>query len=110
MNLRKSVENLNTFERCLWGFSAAAVILSFLLAGNHDWMTLIASVIGVTSLIFIAKGDVLGQMLVIVFSLLYAIISFKFTYYGEMITYIGMTAPIALASVVTWMRNPYSEC
>jgi len=110
MDLKKSLGNLNKFERCLWGGSALAVLLSFLLAGNHDWMSLTASLIGVTSLIFIAKGDVLGQMLVVVFSVLYAIISFKFTYYGEMITYMFMTAPIAIASVITWLRNPYSEC
>ena len=110
VDLKKSIANLNKFERCLWGGSALAVLLSFLLAGNYDWMSLTASLIGVTSLIFIAKGDVLGQLLVIVFCILYAIISFKFTYYGEMITYLFMTMPIAIASVVTWIRNPYSEC
>ena len=110
MNLKKSVANLNKFERCLWGGSVLAVLMSFLLAGNHDWLSLTASLIGVTSLIFIAKGDVLGQVLVIIFSLIYGIISFKFTYYGEMITYVFMTMPIAIASVVTWLRNPYSEC
>ena len=45
----------------------------------------------------------------VIFSVLYGIISFRFRYYGEMITYLGMTAPIAALSVITWLKNPYSE-
>ena len=69
-------------------------------------LTLIASLIGVTALIFVAKGDVTGQVLTVVFSVLYSVISFEFTYYGEMITYMFMTAPIAAMSVYTWIRHP----
>ena len=43
----------------------------------------------------------------IVFSLLYGVISYTFSYFGEMITYLGMTAPMALFALVTWLRNPY---
>lgn len=107
--VKKSVLNLNRFEKCLWAFSVIVVLLSFLLAGSGDYMTLTASLIGVTALIFVAKGDVLGQILTIVFSIFYSIISVEFAYYGEMITYMGMSAPIAFMSVVTWLRNPYSE-
>ena len=69
-------------------------------------LTLIVSLIGVTALIFVAKGDVTGQVLTVVFSVLYSVISFEFTYYGEMITYMFMTAPIAAMSVYTWIRHP----
>lgn len=65
---------------------------------------MIASLIGVTSLIFNAKGNPIGQALMIVFSLLYGIIS----YYGEMITYIGMTMPMAVVALVSWLRNPFN--
>ncbi len=44
----------------------------------------------------------------IVFSLLYGIISFSFAYYGEMITYLGMTAPMALVALISWLRHPYN--
>ena len=66
-----------------------------------------ASVIGATSLIFNAKGNPFGQVLMIVFSILYGIISYSCSYYGEMITYLGMTAPMALFSLVAWLKNPY---
>jgi len=69
---------------------------------------LFASLIGVTSLIFNAKGNPLGQLLMIIFSLLYGIISYTFSYYGEMITYLGMTMPMAVFAFVSWLKNPYN--
>ena len=107
--IKSSIRNLNTFEKRLWLLSIFIVTISFLIFRSENFMTLIASLIGVTALIFVAKGDVLGQILTILFSLLYSVISFGFTYYGEMITYMGMTAPIALLSVITWLKNPYSK-
>lgn len=43
----------------------------------------------------------------VVFSLLYGIISYSFAYYGEMITYLGMTMPMAVFSLVSWLRHPF---
>lgn len=106
--IKSSIRNLNTFEKRLWRISLFVVTISFIIFKSENFMTLIASLIGVTALIFVAKGDVLGQILTIVFSLLYSLISLSFSYYGEMITYMGMTAPIALLSVITWLKNPYS--
>ena len=71
-------------------------------------MTLAASVIGATSLIFNAKGNPIGQVLMVVFSIFYGIISYSFSYYGEMITYLGMTAPMSIFALVSWVRNPYN--
>lgn len=71
-------------------------------------MTLSASIIGATSLILNAKGNPLGQLLMIVFSILYGLISLSFKYYGEMITYLGMTAPMALFALISWLRNPFN--
>ena len=94
-------------ELLLWGSSVVLILLSFLIFDRVNYMTLAASVIGVTSLIFNAKGNPIGQALMIVFSLLYGIISYRFAYYGEMVTYLGMTAPMALFALISWLRNPY---
>lgn len=104
-----SFKNLTTFEKILWCFSLAFVILAFVLGRGEDYITLISSLIGVTALIFLAKGDVLGQILIIIFSILYAIISYNQKYYGEMITYVGMTLPSAILATITWIKNPYSK-
>ena len=78
--------DLNTFEKALWALSACAVTLSFLLCGAFDPLTLLASLVGVTALLFVAKGLVLGQILTVVFAVLYGVISFRLRYYGEMLT------------------------
>lgn len=105
-SLRNAICELNAFERVLWAISLMMVSASFLLGGGGDTLTLAASLIGVTALIFVARGHVLGQMLTLAFSVMYALISLKQRYYGEMITYMGMTAPIAALSIITWLRHP----
>lgn len=101
------LKELNSFEWNLWGFSCLAVVLAFLLPEEKDILSLFASLIGATALIFVSKGLVIGQVLCVVFSIFYGIVSFYFKYYGEMITYLGMSAPIALASVISWIRHPH---
>ena len=92
----------------LWGMSVSLIILSFFIFDRENYLTLAASLIGVTSLIFNAKGNPFGQFLMVIFSILYGIISFTFAYYGEMITYLGMTAPMAVFALISWLRNPYN--
>ena len=108
-----SFKTLTKFERGLWLASLAVTLLSYLLSyllsGSGDLLNLIASLIGVTALIFVAKGHVLGQLLTVVFSVFYGIISVIFTYYGEMITYLFMTAPMAIVAAIEWMKHPYKD-
>ena len=80
----------------LWIGSVILIVGSFILFDRENYMTLAASVIGVTSIIMSAKGNPIGQCLMIIFSLLYGMISYSFNYYGEMITYLGMTMPMAI--------------
>lgn len=101
-------KDLTRFEFRLWLTSVCVIIISFLLSGGNNILTIIASLIGVTALIFVAKGYVLGQILTIIFSVFYGIISFYFGYYGEMITYICMTTPIAVLSTISWIKHPYN--
>ena len=96
------------FEIALWIFSVMAIVVSFFVFDRTNYMTLCASLIGVTSLIFNAKGNPFGQFLMVVFSLLYGMISYSFAYYGEMVTYLGMTMPMAIFALISWLRNPYN--
>lgn len=104
--------NLKTYftkeERLLWVASVLLIIGAFCVFDRTNYMTLCASVIGVTSLIFNAKGNPFGQFLMVIFSLLYGIISYTFAYYGEMITYLGMTMPMAMFALISWLKNPYN--
>ncbi len=106
--LKSLVRYFTKGERILWSVSVALILGAFFLFDREQYVTLAASVIGVTSLIFNAKGNPFGQILIIVFSLLYGYISYTFSYYGEMITYLGMTAPMAVVALVSWLRNPFN--
>ncbi len=105
--MKNIFKDLSRFEMVLWIVSIVVVTASFVLGEGNDYLTLVASLIGVTALIFVAKGYVIGQILTVIFAVFYGIISFFFRYYGEMLTYMCMTAPIALMAVVSWMKNPY---
>ena len=109
MKLFKAFSELSRGELLLWISSLAAVTAAFIFSGGGDILTLIASLMGATALIFVSKGMVLGQVLTVVFAVFYGIISFYFRYYGEMITYLGMTAPIAVMTVVSWLKHPYKK-
>ena len=103
---------LNYFSRgeiIIWLAEVILIVTFFCIFDRKDFLNLISSLIGITALIFCAKGNPIGQALVIVFSALYGIISFGFAYYGEMITYLGMTAPMALISLISWVRHPNGE-
>lgn len=92
----------------LWTFSVLLIVVSFVIFDRDNYLTLCASLCGVTSLIFNAKGNPIGQLLMVIFSLLYGIISFGFSYFGEMITYLGMTMPMAIVALIAWLKNPYN--
>lgn len=94
-------------EITLWCCSVILITISFLIFDRESYLTLVASLIGVTSLIFNAKGNPIGQFLMIIFSLLYGIISLTFAYYGEMLTYLGMTMPMAVIAFISWLKNPF---
>ena len=101
------LSSLTKFEKALWLISSLIITVSFLFGTDKNPLTLIVSLIGVTSLIFIAKGNVWGQILMIIFSIIYGYISYKTRYYGEMITYVGMTGPMAVMALVAWLKNPF---
>ena len=105
--MKKLLSYFSKGELLLWFSSLSVIILSFALFDRENYLTLIASLLGVTSLIFGAKGNPLSPFLMIIFSILYGFISLSFRYYGEMATYLGMTLPMSAFALVTWLKNPY---
>lgn len=74
---RKLLQYFSRAERLLWGQSAAFIVGSFCAFDRENYLTLAASLIGVTSLIFNAKGNPIGQVLMVLFSLLYGFINWR---------------------------------
>ncbi|MBR4073000.1 MAG: nicotinamide mononucleotide transporter [Clostridia bacterium] len=109
MIYKNPFKNLSKFEWGLWSFSIIFTVISYIIGNSGGVLSLIASLIGATALIFVSKGDVFGQFLIVIFALLYGYISLSFKYYGEMFTYLFMSAPMAIFSIITWIRNPYKK-
>ena len=105
--MKKFLNYFTTIEKILWCSSVFLIITSFMIFDRENYLTLFASMVGVTSLIFCAKGNPIGQVLMVIFSIVYGIISYSFAYYGEMITYLGMSGPMALFALIAWLKNPY---
>lgn len=105
--MKKITAYFTKSEKCLWLASVGMILLSFFTFDRENYKTLTASLIGVTSLILNAKGNPIGQVLMVLFSALYGLISLQCAYYGEMITYLGMTAPMAVVALISWLRHPY---
>ncbi len=102
-------KNLTKNEWILYILSLVITGVSGFIAGGAGLLSTFSSMLGVTALIFVAKGDVYGQLFSIFFGLLYGIVSFKFRYYGEVITYVGMTVPSAFVTLISWLKHPYKD-
>lgn len=104
----KKIKNyFSTFEICLWITSVVLITASYLIFDRSSILTLTASILGVTAILLNAKGNPIGQGLMVVFSIIYGIISHGFAYYGEMITYLGMTMPMSIIALMAWLKNPF---
>lgn len=109
MKIKEAILSLTTFERVLWFGSMGLILLSYCLGREFDGLVLLASLVGATMLIFVSKGEPFGQVMAILFALLYGYISWRLRYYGEMITYLGMSAPMAALALFSWLRNPFQQ-
>ena len=102
----KNQRYFKSYELFIWAMSSAVIVISFLLSGAEGVLSLTASLLGAAGLIFQAKASPIGPAIMIVFSILYGIISYTFRYYGELATYVGMTLPMSVAALVSWLRHP----
>ena len=105
--MKKILSYFTKGEWALFASSVALIIISFAVFDRQNYLTLAASLVGAAALIFNAKGNPIGQALMIIFSVLYGVISYACAYYGEMITYLGMTMPMAIVSLIIWLKNPF---
>ena len=96
-------------EICLWAASVAAVVVVFCIFPEKNYISLASALICVTGLAFLSKGYIAGQAVCVVFSVFYGIVSFYQKYYGELITYLGMTAPMAILTLIVWIKNRFGK-
>ena len=108
MSLKKLIFVLDRRTVTVWLISMAILVLGFLLSGK-DYLNLVTSLIGVTALVYLSKGQPFGQIITIIFSLAYGIVSYRFRYYGELITYVFMSLPSASVATYLWLKYPHKK-
>lgn len=107
--MKKFFKSFNLFEIIFFAVSVSAILISFFACGNTEYLYFATSLIGACMLILMAKGNFVGQILGIVFAVLYAVISWSYKYYGEMATYLFMSLPSCAVALISWLKNPSSK-
>ena len=102
------ISYFNKVEIALWAISVLSILISFLIFDRNNYLNLIGSIIGVTSLIFYAKANPLAQVFMLIFSIIYAYISYTFRYWGEISIFLFMTIPSLIVSFIAWIKNPFN--
>lgn len=105
--MKKILSYFTKTEWAIWLISLCLITLSFVCSPIKDYLSFISSLIGVSALIFSAKGNPFGQVLMIIFCIMYGIIAYSCDYYGEVLTYVFMTGPMAIFALISWLRNPF---
>ena len=107
--MKKTLRYFSLFEWGLIIFSYTAALLTFFLFDGKDYFNLGATLVGIAALVFSAKGNPTGPFLMILFCVAYGVISYTFSYYGELITYVLMSLPMSVWAFVAWFRNPHGK-
>ncbi len=105
LKANKILKYFSLSDYLIWIISLSLIISTFIIF-KTDVLSFIASLLGICSLIFCAKGNPIGPLLMIIFCILYGIISLTFSYYGEFITYVCMSLPMSILCLVSWLKNP----
>jgi len=107
--MKKFFKNWTIFEICFLFCSLLAITLCFIFGTDKNIFSFIVSLVGVISVLTVAKGLVIAPFINIVYNILYAIISIVQGYYGEAIIYICLMIPICLISIISWLKNKNQE-
>lgn len=91
----------------MWLTALTAITVGFAVTKDRSVLSYLSSLAGITCIIINAKGNVVGQMISVAFSILYGVYSYTQHFYGEMIIYFALMTPIHLVSIYTWIKNKY---
>lgn len=106
--LKRVLKYFTPVEWILWLSGLAVITVAFAVTSERSVLSYLSSIAGVTCVIFNAKGNVLGQVVSIVFGVLYGIYAYTQHYYGEMLIYFCLMIPIHIISIITWLRNKFN--
>lgn len=106
----KKIEELRRYftkgERALWFGSVFVIIAAFYFFDRSNYFTLFASLLGSHIPHFLTQREIRSVNFLCSFQpALRNHFIFTFSYYGEMLTYVGMTMPMAVFALISWLKN-----
>ena len=63
--MKKILNYFTTFEKIYFISSVLLIVVSFFAFKNKDYINLISSLVGITALLFVSKGNFIGQIITI---------------------------------------------
>lgn len=106
--LKHELSNWKLWE-VLWLFFSIAVIVALSFYWNDSLMGIISAACGITYVVCAGKGKLSAYLFGIVNCVLYSIISFEATLYGETILNAGYYLPMMFVGFAAWRRNMDAE-
>lgn len=86
-------------------FSLITITLCFVFGVDKNIFSYIVSIIGVISVMMVAKGLTIAPIINILYNIIYSILAITQQYYGEAIIYLGLMIPISVMSIIFWFKN-----
>ena len=106
--LKKILGEWTLFEILFLIFGVAVITLGFIAGSERNVYAYLVSVLGVLSVIFLAKGWIVAPIVGILYSVLYGILAVYSRYYGEAIILVVMI-PMNIMMIVSWLKHGDKE-
>lgn len=103
--MKKILGQWSLFEILFLSFSLFAITLCFVFGIDRNVFSYIVSLIGVISVMMVAKGLTIAPIINIAYSIIYSILALTQRYYGEAIIYLGLMIPISILAIISWFKN-----
>ena len=94
----------SAFEIILIVIGPLSVLVTGLVFGSNA-LTMISSILTIFAVMLVAKGLIVGNIIGLFSSVLYAIVSYLNGFYGEMIINFALTLPMYIWAIIEWSRN-----
>lgn len=82
-----------------------ALITTMSICFHASWISAVAGLLGLSCVIFAAKGKIISIFLTWGMIVFYSILSYKNKYYGEVFINLCMMFPMTIISLVAWLKN-----
>ncbi len=107
--MKKFLKNWKWYEILFLAVSWIILICCFAFSPEKNWLSLASSILGVFTVITVAKGLVYAPIMCIVNLVFYVAISVTEHYWGEVLINVCLILPVSISTIVSWFKNRSKE-